>query len=139
MSRKPIEQQVAELTPEQKNNMGKIYKKYSISIVSILLIFFILVIAMFAYASSKEKQAKTRADMILENNIFSSYDEREELLEEYYDAKQLKPLTLIVGGGVSLAAIVVVCLIIQRKYPYFSEQKYKYLKKMEKAKVQENK
>ena len=139
MSKKTIEQQIAELTPEQKNNMGKIYKKYVLSLISIVLVGVILIIGIFAYASIREEQAKDEHDKIQatielnkSNNTydFSLYDESMEAIDEYYNIKQLKPLSLVIGGIVTMIGVVIVYVIFKKKYPYFSEKKYTYLKKM---------
>ncbi len=140
MNHKSIEQQIAELTPEQKSNMGKIFKREIISIAAVLIGFIVIAGSIFAYASIKEKQAKVEYDTIQAQIEFNTtihyhdltfYDKSEELFDEYYDMKQLKTDSLMVGSGVSLAAVLVICAIFKVKYPYFSEKKYKYLKKTE--------
>ncbi len=141
MGKISIEQQIAELTPEQKNNMGKIYKRYIICLISVFLIGVLVGIGIFAKASINEKKAKDEHDglqtkielsEITHKYDTSLFDESSEALDEYYDAKLLKSSALAIGSAISLIGILVVFIAFKKKYPYFSEKKYSYLKKMEK-------
>ncbi len=141
MAKKPIEQQVAELTLEQKSNMGKIYKKYIIWLIAIFLVGVLVGIGISAEASINEKRAKDKHDKIqtqIELNEatnkydFSLFDESLEALDEYYDAKQRKNSALVTGSAISFFGVLGVYFIFKKKYPYFSERKYAYLKKLEK-------
>ena len=143
MSNKTVEQQVAELTQEQKNNMGKIYKNYVFSLISVVLVGVILIIGIFAYASIEGEKAKDKYDAYqtsqeireqtdkLQGKItVYGIGEGMELLDEYHKMKLLKPLSLVIGGVVCMIGVIAVYLIFKKKYPYFSEKKYTYLKKM---------
>ena len=143
MSNKTVEQQVAELTQEQKNNMGKIYKNYVFSLISVVLVGVILIIGIFAYASIEGEKAKDRYDAYQTSQEireqtdklqgkFTVYGigEGMELLDEYYKFERLKPLALVIGGVVVMIGVIIVYLVFKNKYPYFSEKKYKYLKKL---------
>ncbi len=141
MGKVSLEQQIAELTPEQKNNMGKIYKKYIIFLISILLVGVLVGIGIFAEASINEKKAKDKHDKIqtlIELNEttnkydFSLFDEDLEALDEYYDAKLRKNSALVIGSAIAFFGVLGVYFTFKKKYPYFSEKKYTYLKKLEK-------
>ena len=140
MSKVSIEQQIAELTPEQKNNMGKIYKRLIVSLVAVVLVGVLAGVGMFVEASIREEKAKEKHERIttkIELNAadntydFSLFDEQKEALNEYYDIKESKTSTLVIGSGISFLGVVVVGLVFKVKYPYFSEKKYSYLKKMQ--------
>ena len=141
MSNLPIEQQIAELTPEQKNAMGKIYKKYAISIIAVLLLCVIAIVVLYAQASTKEEQAKEEYDIIqtkialyeqAKRYDLSLYDESMKALDEYHDAQQAKYFVLVAVSVVGILGILAVMFIFKKKYPYFSEKKYAYLKKIQK-------
>ncbi|MBO5870634.1 MAG: hypothetical protein J6Q89_07795 [Clostridia bacterium] len=141
MNKISLEQRVAELTPEQKSNMGKIYKNYIISLLSVILVGVLLTIGLFLEGSIKEERAKDEYDKIqtmIELNEtnnkydFSLFDESLEALDEFYDMKQKKNLSFVIGSGVTFFGVLAVYFIFKIKYPYFSEKKYTYLKKLEK-------
>ena len=141
MSKISIEQQIAELTIEQKNNMGKIYKKYLISIISIFLLGILAGVGIFAEASIKAERAKEEWDRLEAisdfneaNNIYDSSLSRKTIdaIDEYYDAEQEKSGGIAAGSAVSLLGVLLTFAVFKKKYPYFSEKKYEYLKKMQK-------
>ena len=136
-----LQEQIAEMTEEQKNNMGKIYKKYVLSIVVVFCVGILIALGLFAEASIREEKAKEKHDRIqaqIESNEqmneydFSLFDESSNALDEYYDMKQQKNLSLVIGSGIAFFGVLITYFIFKRKYPYFSEKKYNYLKKMEK-------
>jgi hypothetical protein len=140
MSKVSIEQQIAELTPEQRNNMGKIYKKLILSLIAVVLVGVLVGVGLFVEASIRLEKAEEKHDRIstkIELNTasnsydFSLYDEQKEALNEYYDIKQERPVSLVIGTGISFIGVVAVGLVFKAKYPYFSEKKYSYLKKMQ--------
>ena len=136
-----LQEQIAEMTEEQKNNMGKIYKKYVLSIVLVFCVGILIALGLFAEASIREGKAKEKHNRIqaqIELNEqtneydFSLFDESSNALDEYYDMKQQKNLSLVIGSGIAFFGVLITYFIFKRKYPYFSEKKYNYLKKMEK-------
>ena len=136
-----LQEQIAEMTEEQKNNMGKIYKKYVLSIVLVFCVGILIALGLFAEASIREEKAKEKHNRIqaqIELNEqtneydFSLFDESSNALDEYYDMKQQKNLSLVIGSGIAFFGVLITYFIFKRKYPYFSEKKYNYLKKMEK-------
>lgn len=144
MSKISIEQQIAELTPEQRNAMGNIYKKYVISLIVVFLLGVLAAVGMFVEASIREGQANDELDkiqtMIALNEItnkydFSLFDESSEALDEYYDAKHDKNWAPAKGSAVSFFGVLIVIIIFKKKYPYFSEKKYTYLKKAQKTTI----
>ncbi len=139
MSKKTIEEQIAELTPEQKNSMGKIYKKLNISIITVFLICIVLIIGIFFYFHNEEKRASDEHDRIqttIDINSsnykydFSLYDDSDEALDRVYDMQEAQYLTIIIGCLVGILAIGMILVVFKTKYPYYSEKKYKYLKKL---------
>lgn len=141
MSKPSIEQQVAELTPEQRNRMGTVYKKYLITLLLVALAGVLVTIGLFVEANIRETIAHNRHEALqaeIELNEMTNtynaalFDESQEALDEYYDSKQQKGLSLMIGSGVMLGGLVITYGIFKKKYPYFSEKKYAYLKKMTK-------
>ena len=142
MGKISVEQQVAELTAEQKSNMGKIYKKYILSVVLVALAGVLIAIGLFVEAGIKEEKAKDKYDGIqiqqelneLTNEYdFSLFDESIEALDAYHDAQRQKDTCLMIGSGVAFFGVLTVYFVFRKKYPYFSEKKYACLKKMERA------
>lgn len=142
MDKRPIEQQVAELTPEQRNNMGKVFKTYVISLVSILLLFGIAVVALLTFSNAREKEAKEKYDEV--QAIVDSFEQKgkynpnayealELAMDNYYDIREGKALNLMVISIIALFLYLLAIIIIKKKYPYFSDKKYTYLKKLQKA------
>lgn len=136
--KKPIEQQVAELTIEQRNSLKEIYKKFTMSAIIVWVIAFLVGAGLFANFTVKAEEAKDRRDSIqtqidLNETTFTLnfdlYDELHEAEDEYYDMQGKKPLAFFALGGILLIGIGTVCGIFKSKYPYFSEKKYSYLKK----------
>lgn len=136
MKKLSIEQQITELTPEQRNNMGKIYKKYVISLVSLVIIGVLLSLVIFAAASIKEERAENRYDryqteLAINPYDFSLMEASSDAFDEYMDIAENKYLSFVLGGSFILLGCFVVYFIFKIKYPYFSEKKYSYLKKIQ--------
>ena len=138
-----IENQVAQLTEEQKRNMGKIYKKYTISLCSIFVITVITaVFAYFYFGAQAEKAADRYEAMKTQNELQQMQAEmtgsfyvppaNTSTLVAYYDLLQDQGISIMVIGIIGLICEFAVYLIFKKKYPYFSEKKYKYLKKQNK-------
>ena len=117
------------------------YKKYVLSIVLVFCVGILIALGLFAEASIREEKAKEKHNRIqaqIELNEqtneydFSLFDESSNALDEYYDMKQQKNLSLVIGSGIAFFGVLITYFIFKRKYPYFSEKKYNYLKKMEK-------
>ena len=145
MATKPIEQQVAELTPAQRNNLGKIFVGYLVSLILLIAIGLGVGVGMFLYYDEAADEAEMKMDAIdleidLNNRLgiidTDLYDEQEEYTDEYYDMKEMKSLSLIIAPGIAFVGILVLVLVVKFKFPYFSEKKYNYVKKMEKLQNQ---
>jgi len=139
---KTLQEQIAELTEDQKNNMGKIYKKYVISIAVILVISICTIVGLLVTGSIREEKAKEKYDRIqtqiamnerLNIHDFSLLDESSEASDAYYDIIEQKYLSIGIVAGVGFVGLLIIYFIFKRKYPYFSEKKYAYLKKMKKG------
>ena len=144
--KKPIEQQVAELTPEQRGNLGKAFKLMIMLIIISLLIGILTGLVFYAENKEQEKIAKekydetqAKIDEASENNIFdlSLYDDNLEAMNEYYDKKNKTYRGVVYGGIVASGCCFASAFYMNYKYPYFSEKKYFYLKKLEKNKDKE--
>ncbi len=136
--KKPIEQQIAELTYEQKNSLKDIYKKFLTSFIVVWVIAFLVGAGLFITFTVKAQEAKDRYDYLQTkidlhaanyNWDFDLYDEKMDAFDEYYDMQEKKPLAFFAGGAVLALGLVLVLGIFKSKYPYFSEKKYSYLKK----------
>lgn len=148
MSKKmSIEQQVAELTPEQKNNLLKAWKKYVKISIAIVVLMFIALIGMYVEAGIRVEEANDKYERIQTqialNEYNGGYDSslysaRYDAWDELYDAKQDQNRAFIICGGAGFVAALVTLFVFKKKYPHFSEKKCRYLKKMEK-KANENK
>lgn len=131
-----IEQQVAALTDEQKANMGRIYKRYVTTLLSIVAAVVIVAVAVFVCITLKIDEVQNKREALAISmqldplNSLSLFDESSALLDQYYDLQQWKSYVLILAGVTALMAVLIVFVIFKKKYPYFSEKKYTYLKKM---------
>lgn len=139
MLEKTIEQQVAELTPQQKNSIKDIYKKFIIVYVVVLVIGIIVSAASFMFVSMKLEQAQERYERLETQQAinemngtfdFALSDEKMEAIDEYYDLKPIRVFSLLTGPVVILIGTGVILVVFKSKYPYFSEKKYTYLKKV---------
>lgn len=136
--KKPIEQQIAELTHEQRNSIKGIYKKYIVVYVAVLVIGIIVSAVSFMFVSMKLEKAEERYERLaIQQEInekngtfdFELSDEKTEAMDEYYDLKPIRIFSLLTGPIVILIGTGVIFGIFKSKYPYFSEKKYTYLKK----------
>lgn len=136
--KRTIEQQIVELTFEQKNNLKEIYKKFAISVAIVWVIAFLVGAGLFVSFTVKAEEARDRKESIQAqidlnkmsfNFNFDLYDELYEAEDEYYDMQGKKPLAFFALGGVLLIGFGIVLVTFKSKYPYFSEKKYSYLKK----------
>lgn len=136
--KKTIEQQVAELTFEQKNTLKEIYKKFAISVLIVWVVAFLVGAGLFVNFTVKAEEAKDRKESIQTqinlnkmsfNFNFDLYDELYEAEDEYYDMQEKKPLAFFALSGILLIGFGIVLVTFKSKYPYFSEKKYSHLKK----------
>lgn len=134
---KPIEQQVAELTNEQRSSIKSIYKKMVIVEICCIIIGLIISACSFVFVAVKAEEAKDRYEMLETQQAlnemngtfsFALSDEEMEAMDEYYDYKGIQIFSLLPGLGLSLIGIIVSYCIMKAKYPYYSEGKYKYLR-----------
>ena len=138
MYKTTIEQQVAALTPEQRANMKPIYRKYFSASILVLLLAVVLGVVSFLLISKAADDAKARLDeldRLTDENpsyILECIDEKLDCIDRYYDMKSLKPMALGVFGIVCILGAIVIYFVFKRKYPYFSEKKYAFIKKQEK-------
>lgn len=139
--KKTMEQQITELTTEQRNNLGKIFKKLMISYTVIISLGVILSIGLLLFSTMKAGHAKSQYDAIQNqldynqrNNIYNLdlFDESSALFDEYLDWIEFRPLSVTVVAIIAIVAVLITLLIFKIKYPYFSEDKYLYLRKIEK-------
>lgn len=140
---RPIEIQVAELNEEQKDNIVKLYKKqFNWTIVAMIVfliavVFFIGFRVVAADAADEHERIETSIALNEVTNTynFELYEESMDALNRQYDFKQYSHLSLIIGGGVSIVFSGTALAIVgsgKKKMPYYSEKKYRYIKKMRK-------
>ncbi len=133
---KPIEQQVAELTNEQRNSIKSIYKKAVIAEICCIIIGLIISACSFVFVAVKAEEAEDRynkldAQVSMNPFDFDLRDEWLDAMDEYhtYEDKGIKILSIVPGLILAFVGIIASLCIIKAKYPYFSEKKYTYLKK----------
>ena len=104
----------------------------------------LVAVGMFVEARIRERRAKDEHDKIQtmialneKNNKydFSLFDESSDALHEYYDAKRDKSSALVKGSVISFFGVLAVIIVFKKKYPFFSEKKYTYLKKAQKLQL----
>lgn len=144
MSKNTIEQQVAELTNEQRLTVMSIGKKYRLSLLPAIFISIIAVIVSVCFlAESKDISESIESyqylrELSMEDLNFTKAFEYSETIDELFDKKdecsKAATTTLIIGGITGIVYIIGTILFFKTKYPYFTEGKYEYLKKLEKAK-----
>ena len=138
--KKTIEQQVAELTPEQRGSLKKIYKRTFVAELIVAGIALFACLAMFIFlgietAEAKEEMEYYQTQIEIEENMpgfhfdFELHEEYQEAMDEYYDLKQITNIGYIAIGLFAILAIVGIAVFVKTKYPYFSEAKYRYCKK----------
>lgn len=156
MSKKTIEEQVQELTTEQKNNMGKARKLLIVAYFILLGVLILFQVLLYIYNTKKY----SKFDKI-ENEINKNEEEIDYQLERLKDTDSLIELSDLetelndlfsenqrliyemdkITNSDKDDVIVVLCyiiiinvyitavLFILKKYPYYSNKKYRYLKK----------
>ena len=136
--KKPIEQQIAELTEEQKANLKPLYKKYGIILLSILGICAILGTIGYLYTSSLVNEAEEKyndlcyatelnADLgIIDLDLM---DEHHEAMDAYFDLLPFTYAPIGAAGLLLIIGVLVTYFVFKKKYPYFTEKRYTYLKK----------
>ena len=140
---RPIEIQVAELNEEQKDNIVKLYKKqFNWTIVAMIVLiiavgFFIGFRVVSAEAADEHEKIETSIALNEDSNTynFELFEESMDALNRQYDFEQYSHLSLIIGGGVSLIFSGIALAIVssgKKQMPYYSEKKYRYIKKMRK-------
>jgi len=152
--KKNIEQEVATLTTEQKDSLPDIYKTQMIGQTLILTIFLIVATILFTRFSIKENAAEDNYNLLTSNqnmtmtvdgtitnslsldsmqmssiHILDNDDAQLQLLEEKKEMGTFKWVSLAVCGVSGLICIFILHFLLKKKHPYYSEKKYKYLKK----------
>ncbi len=126
------------LTPEQKESIRPIYRKYMALLISVILVFLIAVTASIIISSYMAQDAKATYDTLVELTENSySYDaslwaERSEAFDEYFRIKSLGNTVCLVIETLTLVCIIILRIIFKKKYPYFTENLFYYMKKQEK-------
>lgn len=131
---RPIEMQVAELTPEQRKKLPKIYTTSVIAVVVPVIVLVLVVFGLFARGFELREEAVLHTEMIdMGVYDFTEYDEFYEKMDE---ADAMIETAFIVSGVGAVFLIVYVLIFnvaIYKRYPYYSEKRYFYLKKLKKA------
>lgn len=153
--KRPIQQQVAELTEEQKDNIVSAFKKSLWSMIPLYVLFICAVIlvnvwsgqATEAYWAASDRQYEVRdmyADIVqidgetltlwnLDHPKVIEADSLAEAAEQKADAlKAARIYVLIVGAVVLVGGNVILNLMVAKKYPYYTEKRYYCIKKQRK-------
>lgn len=140
---RPIEIQVAELNEEQKNNIVMLYKKQFKVLIIAMIVFAVALVAFIGFRISasiaKDDWDRIETSIAL-NEIDGSYNEElydanYDAIDRYYDLLQYSNLSLMIGGGLTFVIACLSLLVIsngKKQVPYYSEKKYRYIKKMRK-------
>lgn len=131
--KRPIEQQVADLTADQKQKLGKIF--WTQLIVVILLVATCLTI--IVCGSITIHQANTELDQLqFQIDMEDPLEYNAALHDQYWvawdkldAAWEFYPILLIVYGAIAMAALVIMMVVTAKKFPYYSEKKYFYVRK----------
>lgn len=131
--KRPIEVQVAELTEEQKQKIPKIFWMHLI--ITIVIIGAHLISGLFCVINVEAAKAELRS--IEARRATASLWESLSLTKEWLAASDrydvaMQTLTTV-GIGTAVAGIIAVLgvqLYITKKYPFYSEKKHFYLRKI---------
>lgn len=132
-----MQEQVAELSYEQKLSIMKI-RKCAVIFEAFLMVILVVALALTVFFHIQAADAKDEADRIdtmrkldAINGKFSlnSFDEWEEAFDRYCDMQDAGMYTMLIGGVVLVLGGVGELVYIKTKYPYYSDKKYKYIKK----------
>lgn len=128
---RPIEAQVAELTDEQKRTIPKIYKYHLIfSIVLIVALLAGLLIAHVGVVNAQSDYDEIQAKISASPVGYLQYGAESRAAFDALDAAvNVRTMFAIIGGIVTILLACGAQLLISKKYPYYSEKKYTYLKK----------
>lgn len=137
---RPIEIQVAELNEEQKNNIVMLYKKQFKILIIAMIVFAVVIVAFigFRIAASIAKDDWDRIETsITLSGMDGSYDmglfdANYDAMNRYYDLLQYSNLSLMIGGGLALIIGCISLIVLsngKKQFPYYSEKKYRYIKK----------
>lgn len=131
---RPIEMQVAELTPEQRKKLPKIYTTSIIfCVVSVLILAFALT-GIGVRIFELREEAELHAELIdMGVYDFTEYDEYYDKMDEADAMIETFFTVAAVGGAFMFALVLTFNVVISKRYPYYSEKRYFYLKKLKKA------
>ncbi len=131
---RPIEIQVAELTDEQKMNIKKTYTTQTVISCVFLVCAAVSLIACGMWCMLAYSALGLAADDYFHGSFAD--DNHSELQDTYYQAQDNVDIavygsaaTLIVVNGSGVAVLAAYMISSKKKYPYYSEKAYKYLKK----------
>ena len=131
---RPIEMQVATLTPEQRAKIPKIFKTALVLCLVPLFIFLLTVIATYARVFELREEAELHSEMIdMGVYDFTAYDEYYDMLDEVDKANETAFVVTVAGAISIIVYVLVVNLVISKRYPFYSEKRYYYLKKLKKT------
>lgn len=128
---RPIDVQVAELTPEQKRKIPKIYKYHMIF--SFVLIVGLLFALLFTHIGVVNAQSHLDSikEKIASNGAFGTqyYADQTAAYDAYDAAVNVRTMVAIIGGIAVLVLAIGAQVFISKKFPFYSEKKYTHLKK----------
>ena len=126
------------LTLEQKASIRPIYKKYITLLLSVFLVFVLAMAASIVISSNTAKDAKAKYDMLVEQTENSSFynaslwEQRSEAFDEYLRIRSLGTTAFLTIDVLALIYVIVLRVVFKKKYPYFTEDLFYYMRKQEK-------
>ena len=135
---RPINIQVEELTKEQKDNICKVYRWNMLVSVSAIILGVILVvfssICYFQRESAYEEYEDATATLYSSVNL-NVKSKTGELYKDYLEASEkfeFAILLTLITSVILFISVLSVTILIKKKYPYYSEQRYNYINKKRK-------
>lgn len=129
---RPIRVQVAELTEEQKQNIPTIYKYhliFSLTIIGLFLLALLISHICVVSAQTKLNQLENELDTISVSERYALYEDWTSAIDQYDSTIHLRTMISIIGGSILIVLALAAQFYINKKYPYYNEKKYFYLKK----------
>lgn len=140
MAGKSIEKQISELTEEQKINILEKGKRFCIVSIVCYIVMFMIIGGWFVLSSVMIEGAEANVNM-LKTKLDLGIGEHSVVLNQWLDAIHVHGIILDVCSAVNvviavafLSFLAIRIILFKKKYPYYSDRRYSYLKKAEKAK-----
>ena len=131
--KRPIEVQVADLTEEQKREIPKIFRIHLIITILIVGVYLACLLLCWMSAGSAKAEVESIEAKKATASLWESLGLTREWLaaQDRYDAAMHTFFMVSIGGAAVLCVVALgVQFYLTKKYPYYSEKKHFYLRKM---------